>query len=272
MDKDSDFEKELEMPVVNEEADPVDEFIATLFQDKHTPSRVNDVVKKRETKTAEFGDGSIPGKVDTLRTDETCPFGMGSNDCGLRDGTCDVCEYQTPVEGLDDPDTSKARQIDRAQELEKKEPVISPNRDKESPTRMNRPGRPSFARSASVQQVHFLYELIGNGFDDHAEKYIQDEIDAGRADADLMQAYGVLQMQGPDAFRDYVFKSDPQGVDMVEQLYGDDSPEDNPDPMEIVKRKNDYERNLKDWDPELSKGLPKAGPASRGNWNYLTGR
>lgn len=60
---------------------------------------------------------TAPDKVDTLRQELTCPV------CGstMEDGVCEVCNHEEPPEGFDNPDLTKAREVDeemRQQESE----------------------------------------------------------------------------------------------------------------------------------------------------------
>lgn len=336
MDRDSDFEKELEFEVVKEgEPDGADALIAEITKrHRQLPTNLRDALKP-QSKTADWDDDSSSGsinRVDTLREEEACPYGLGNNDCGIDGGSCDVCGYQREPEGFDDPDLEKAREWDEQEEAKREKVQALKKRRQQQKgeseeSKMNRPARPSFARAAgwpegprftdgpkfidsgssvtltdaewsviqyalgvyssegysdmtevkpildkieargsrtsSVQQVQFLYELVGNGFDDMVDKFIQDEIEAGRADQDLMDAYATLQYQGPEAFREQTFKADPLGIDMVEQLYADDSPEDNPDIGEVIDRRNRSDRTRQ-------RGLRQLGPrpATPDNWDY----
>ena len=90
-------------------------------------------------------------------------------------------------------------------------------------------------------------------------------------DPDILNAKFVLETQGPDELVNYIFKEDPQAMGMVDSLYEDTDPEDSPDPHATQERRKTYERNLKDWDPDLAAGRPR-NPATRNNWNYLQGR
>lgn len=49
-----------------------------------------------------------PEKIDTLREEEICPVCGSSMD----EDTCEVCGYQAPPEGFDNPDLSKAQGLD----------------------------------------------------------------------------------------------------------------------------------------------------------------
>lgn len=49
-----------------------------------------------------------PESVDTLREEETCPICGSSMD----EDTCDVCAYQKEPEGFDNPDLTKAKDVD----------------------------------------------------------------------------------------------------------------------------------------------------------------
>ena len=52
---------------------------------------------------------SAPDKVDTLRQEQVCPI-CGSD---MEDGVCEVCNYEEPPEGFDNPDLEKAKQVDQ---------------------------------------------------------------------------------------------------------------------------------------------------------------
>lgn len=49
-----------------------------------------------------------PDQVDTLRQDQVCPI-CGSD---MEDGVCEVCNYEEPPEGFDNPDLEKAKEVD----------------------------------------------------------------------------------------------------------------------------------------------------------------
>ena len=52
---------------------------------------------------------TAPEKVDTLRQEQVCPI------CGseMEDGICEVCNYEEPPEGFDNPDLQKAKEVDQ---------------------------------------------------------------------------------------------------------------------------------------------------------------
>lgn len=52
---------------------------------------------------------TAPEKVDTLRQEQVCPI-CGSD---MEDGICEVCNYEEPPEGFDNPDLSKAKEVDQ---------------------------------------------------------------------------------------------------------------------------------------------------------------
>lgn len=52
---------------------------------------------------------TAPDKVDTLRQDQICPI-CGSD---MEDGVCEVCNYEEPPEGFDNPDLQKAKDVDK---------------------------------------------------------------------------------------------------------------------------------------------------------------
>jgi len=51
---------------------------------------------------------TAPEEVDTLRQDKVCPI-CGSD---MEDGICEVCNYEEPPEGFDNPDLEKAKETD----------------------------------------------------------------------------------------------------------------------------------------------------------------
>lgn len=55
---------------------------------------------------------SAPDEVNTLRKEQECPI------CGstMEDGVCEVCNYDEPPEGMDNPDLSKAKETDKQTE------------------------------------------------------------------------------------------------------------------------------------------------------------
>lgn len=56
------------------------------------------------------GDMTVaPDKVDTMRQEQLCPI-CGSD---MDDGVCQVCNYEEPPEGFDNPDLEKAQQVDQ---------------------------------------------------------------------------------------------------------------------------------------------------------------
>lgn len=71
---------------------------------------------KEGHKTADRGNAvpqsnlpSAPEEVDTLRQEKPCPV------CGstLENGSCEICGYMEPPEGMDDPDLEKAKEMDQ---------------------------------------------------------------------------------------------------------------------------------------------------------------
>jgi len=52
---------------------------------------------------------TAPDKVDTLRQEQVCPI-CGSD---MEDGVCEVCSYEEPPEGFDNPDLEKAKEVDK---------------------------------------------------------------------------------------------------------------------------------------------------------------
>lgn len=52
---------------------------------------------------------TAPDQVDTLRQEQVCPI-CGSD---MEDGVCEVCNYEEPPEGFDNPDLSKAKEVDQ---------------------------------------------------------------------------------------------------------------------------------------------------------------
>lgn len=50
-----------------------------------------------------------PHKVNTLRQDQLCPI-CGSD---MEDGVCEVCNYEEPPEGFDNPDLEQAQEVDQ---------------------------------------------------------------------------------------------------------------------------------------------------------------
>ena len=276
MDSKSDFQKELELDVVPEE-DAADELIRELQLKGKLPTTMKEILKKPKLA---YGEDRAVERVDTLREEEVCPFGLGNNDCGLDNGSCAVCGYEEEPEGFEDPDLTKAREWDE-QEKEKKERLQAmkerrqQKKKHESPSKMNRPGRPSFAsKTSSRDQLAFLYELSGS-VPEMIEHYIQQEIDAGRADQDLMDAYMILETQGLESFRNHVFKADPATADMVDSLYLDD-PDEEPDWDARTRHRNDADALRQQQMKRLPRRGPTRdnprGPAEPGNWDYLLGR
>lgn len=51
---------------------------------------------------------TMPETIDTLRQDQICPI-CGSD---MEDGQCEVCNYQEPPEGFNNPDLEKAKEVD----------------------------------------------------------------------------------------------------------------------------------------------------------------
>lgn len=72
-----------------------------------------------------------PDKVDTLRQEQVCPI-CGSN---MEDGVCEVCNYEEPPEGFDNPDLQKAKQTD--EDIQKQQA-----QDAQQPPDPNLPGAP----------------------------------------------------------------------------------------------------------------------------------
>jgi len=52
---------------------------------------------------------TMPESIDTLRQDQICPI-CGSD---MEDGQCEVCNYQEPPEGFNNPDLEKAKEVDK---------------------------------------------------------------------------------------------------------------------------------------------------------------
>ncbi len=52
---------------------------------------------------------TAPEEVDTLRQEQICPI-CGSD---MDDGVCEVCNYEEPPEGFDNPDLEKAKEMDK---------------------------------------------------------------------------------------------------------------------------------------------------------------
>lgn len=76
-----------------------------------------------------YGETKAPGKVDTLR-DENCPV------CGEQDAwdgnVCAVCQYVAPPKQFQDPDLTKARDLDLRQEQQDYDDSIQPAIDPET--------------------------------------------------------------------------------------------------------------------------------------------
>lgn len=69
-----------------------------------------DFLKKFDIKWAKVADTIAPSKIDTLRKDAQCPFDI--KQCGMDEsGQCNVCGYEKPPEGFDDPDISEAKRV-----------------------------------------------------------------------------------------------------------------------------------------------------------------
>lgn len=63
---------------------------------------------------------TAPEDVDTLRQDKTCPI-CGSD---MEDGICEVCNYEEPPEGFDNPDLEKAKETDLREEQQAGEEAL----------------------------------------------------------------------------------------------------------------------------------------------------
>lgn len=174
MDRNSEFEKELELEVVKEE-DPLEELFRPLRireQADRLPINTTDAleqaaygdVREKDSKVASEDEGAevTLNRVDTLRDEEACPFGMGNDDCGLEQGSCSVCGYESPPEGLDDPDLDAARKWDEQEEKKQEQMQEIKDRrervEKMEQSKLNRPGRPSFASADD-----FLKETVYEG-------------------------------------------------------------------------------------------------------------
>jgi hypothetical protein len=87
--------------------------------------------KKAHIKTAENPEPQAdllkaPKAIDTLRKESICPV-CGSD---MDEDTCEVCGYQRPPEGMDNPDLSKARKlVDQEQDQENQQPEEQPEDD-----------------------------------------------------------------------------------------------------------------------------------------------
>jgi len=70
-----------------------------------------------------------PDEVDTLRQEQVCPI-CGSD---MEDGVCEVCNYEEPPEGFDNPDLAKAKEVDEqmsqqdAEQAQQGEDPAAPN-------------------------------------------------------------------------------------------------------------------------------------------------
>lgn len=95
--------------------DPADE-TALVSDLKHSKTaRIAAIQNEGFTKTAEQHEPpqsemtKAPDKVDTLRQEQVCPV-CGSD---MEDGVCEVCNYEEPPEGFQNPDLEKAQQVDK---------------------------------------------------------------------------------------------------------------------------------------------------------------
>lgn len=114
---------------MSEQKATADELLDQLLgKDTPPPTSIKDLVKRRdrgdqqrsqEKKANE--ESVIPMRVDTLRSDFSCPIDLGAQ-CGLdspnEGDECDVCGYKVPPASLSDPDLSKAKRIKQKMLLE----------------------------------------------------------------------------------------------------------------------------------------------------------
>lgn len=66
---------------------------------------------------------SAPQSVDTLRQEQVCPI-CGSD---MDDGVCEVCNYEEPPEGFDNPDLNKAKEVDEQMKQQQAEQAAQGN-------------------------------------------------------------------------------------------------------------------------------------------------
>jgi hypothetical protein len=64
-----------------------------------------------------------PDSVDTLRQDQLCPI-CGSD---MEDGVCEVCNYEEPPEGFDNPDLTKAQEVDQQMQEQRDQAAAQPD-------------------------------------------------------------------------------------------------------------------------------------------------
>lgn len=82
-----------------------------------------------------------PDQVDTLRQEQVCPI-CGSD---MEDGVCEVCNYEEPPEGFDNPDLGKAKEVDEQmhqQDAEQAQQGQGPNAPNDIVTNPNDPSSP----------------------------------------------------------------------------------------------------------------------------------
>lgn len=102
---------------------------------------------------------TAPDQVDTLRQEQICPI-CGSD---MDEGVCEVCNYEEPPEGFDNPDLEKAKEVDQQmrqedaqQAAQGQQPMDSSQIEQEpgaGPQMGMAPGSPSMTTSKAESTV-----------------------------------------------------------------------------------------------------------------------
>lgn len=82
-----------------------------------------------------------PEQVDTMRQDQLCPI-CGSD---MDSGVCEVCNYEEPPEGFDNPDLEKAQQVDEQMQQQQNQAI------QDDQTQQPQPGAPGQEAPAPQQ-------------------------------------------------------------------------------------------------------------------------
>lgn len=99
-----------------------DQLLDQILKSGETPTSIKDLLKKRpQGQEKQAQDSVIPQRVDTLRSDFSCPIELGSQ-CGLdmpeEGDECEVCGYVVPPKSMDDPDLTKPKRVRERMRLE----------------------------------------------------------------------------------------------------------------------------------------------------------
>jgi hypothetical protein len=102
---------------------------------------------------------SAPDEVNTLRKEQQCPI-CGSD---MEDGVCEVCNYDEPPEGMDNPDLEKAKETDKQNEEQMAQQAAPPPGGEAPPGGAQpptMPGAPAATGSPALASFFSLTPLV----------------------------------------------------------------------------------------------------------------